>query len=379
MTDAVFFISFGGPEKPEDIRPFLDIVTRGRPIPASRIEEVVHHYERIGGKSPINEITNSQAEALRQLLNSECGTQNSEGGLPHKELPSSELRTPRSELPIYVGNRNWHPFIEDTLRKMRADGVKRAIGFCTAAQRSEASLERYVNAVETARQKIGPQAPVIDYVEPWFDHPLFIEAIAARAQDALAMVPENIRATIPLIYTAHSIPCGLAKQSTYVIELETTARGVTEKLGRKEFKIAYSSRSGNPRDPWLEPDICDEIRRRAQKGEKHVLVIPIGFIADHVEILFDLDVEAQEAAHDVGVQMYRAKSVGDHPIFIRMIAEVVRKRADQTDIPEMTKSATTRFQDGRKQAAPGSRSKTCYCQPDAISPPCHKIPATTTP
>lgn len=346
--DAVFFISFGGPEKREDIRPFLEIVTRGRPIPPSRIDEVAHHYEMIGGKSPINEITNSQAEGLRKLLNAGRGMQDAGEG--------------RSSIPVYVGNRNWHPFIEDTLRKMMADGVKRAIGFCTAAQRSEASLERYVNAVEAARQKIGTGAPVIDYVEPWFDHPLFIEAIAARANDALAAVPEAVRSTIPLIYTAHSIPCCLAKESAYVIELETTARLVTEKLGRKEFKLAYSSRSGNPRDPWLEPDICDEIRARAEKGAKHLMVIPIGFVADHVEILFDLDIEAQEAAKEVGLTMYRAKSVGDHPLFCKMIADVIRRREQQAVIPEMTKSATTRFQDGRTQAAPGQTSSTCYCQ-----------------
>ncbi len=349
--DAVFFIGFGGPEKREDIRPFLEIVTRGKPIPPSRIEEVVHHYEVLGGYSPINAITNSQAEGLRQEL--------AKGG------PS---------WPVYVGNRNWHPFIEAVLRKMMSDGVKRAIGFYTAAHRSEASLERYWNAVEGARQRIGADAPVIEFVGPWFDHPLFIEAITQRALDALNTIPERERAQTPFIFTAHSIPCCLAKESTYVIELNKTAELVTKKLGRTEWKIAYSSRSGNPRDPWLEPDICDEIRARALKGEKRVLVVPIGFIGDHVEILFDLDVEAKAAAEEVGITMTRAKSVGNLPLFCRMIADVVRQRAKQDSIPEMTSSRTTRDQSGHIQSAPGRTSPVCYCQPHSDNPPCLVTP-----
>jgi ferrochelatase len=352
MMEAVFFIGFGGPEKREDIRPFLEIVTRGRPIPPERIEEVVHHYEVLGGSSPINAITHAQADGLR-----------------------AELKKTGDAWPVYEGHRNWHPFIEDTLRRMQTDGVTRAVGFYTAAHRSEASLERYWNAVETARKKIGSGAPIVDFVGPWFDHPLFIDAIAARAREALAGIPESERRTISLIYTAHSIPCCLAKSSTYVIELQKTAGLVTHKLGRDSFRLAYSSRSGNPRDPWLEPDISDEIQAQSKRGEKRVLVIPIGFIADHVEILFDLDVEARRVAQACGVAFHRAQSVGTHPAFIQMIADVVRKRFTQPPIPEMTSSATTRDQEGRVERAPGATSRLCYCHPDAENPPCCGVPA----
>lgn len=364
--DAVFFIGFGGPEKKEDIRPFLEIVTKGRPIPPARIEEVVHHYEVIGGKSPINEITNAQADGLRR-----------------------ELKAAGQAWPVYVGNRNWHPFIEESLRKMKADGVKRAIGFYTAAHRSEASLERYLNAVETAREKIGEGAPVIDLVGPWFDHPLFIEAIcerikelnvvtpAARKPGSIVMDPPLTTAgdDIGWVFTAHSIPCCMAKDSTYVMELQKTAALVAERFGNPPWTLAYSSRSGRPTDPWLEPDICDLIRARAEQGQKHLLIIPIGFIADHVEILFDLDVEAKEAAQEVGVSIYRAKSVGDHPVFCRMIADVVQKRAAASVIPEMTSSKSTRDQSGTVNTAPGAMAKMCYCQPDAANPPCQQPPA----
>jgi ferrochelatase len=300
ITDAVFFISFGGPEKSEDIRPFLEIVTHGRRIPPERIDDVAHHYEVIGGASPINVITNRQAEGL------------------HKQL---------GDVPVYVGNRNWHPFIEDTLRKMAADGIRRAIGFPTAAHRTEASWERYVNAVETARQKIGPSAPVITYVGPWFDHPLFIEAIAARIHDVKAP------GSATWIFTAHSIPVPMAKASRYVQELEATATLICIRFGVKNWRLAYTSRSGAPTDPWLEPDVCDHIRELAQEGVRDVLAIPIGFVADHVEVLFDLDVEAKEAAQKVGVTLHRAQTVGDHPLFIQMIADVIKKAAVPPQIP----------------------------------------------
>lgn len=290
--EAVFFISFGGPEKREDIRPFLEIVTRGRRIPPARIDEVVHHYEVIGGKSPINEITNRQAEAL------------------HKQL---------GDTPVYVGNRNWHPFIEDTLRQMAADGIKHAVGFPTAAHRTEASWERYLNAVESARQKIGPSAPEITYIEPWFDHPLFIEAIASRIQEVQAP------GSAAWIFTAHSIPVPMAQASQYVRELEATAALVCVRFGVKNWRLAYTSRSGAPTDPWLEPDVCDDIRELAKEGVKDVLTIPIGFVADHVEVLFDLDVEAKEAADKAGVKFRRAQTVGDHPLFIQMIKDVIAR------------------------------------------------------
>jgi len=303
--DAVFFIGFGGPEKREDVMPFLELVTRGRGIPAERLREVAHHYEEIGGVSPINAITNQQAEGLRMAL--------------------AKTHTP---WPVYVGNRNWHPFLEDTLRRMTAEGIKRAVGFVTAAYRCEASWERYLKAVEQARQRIGVSAPVIEYVHPWFDHPLFIDAIAARVNHVLAPLSGRPLAhKVSWIFTAHSIPVPMAEQSRYVQELTRTAELVAQKFGQKKWVLAYTSRSGAPSDPWLEPDVCKEIRAQAERGVRDVLAIPIGFLADHVEVLFDLDVEARQAAREAGVTLHRAQTVGDHPLFVQMIADVTRKMA----------------------------------------------------
>jgi ferrochelatase len=288
---AVLFISFGGPEKPDDILPFLETVTRGRGIPADRLKEVAHHYEVIGGASPINKITRRQADALQ------------------KTLP----------LPVYVGNRNWHPFIEATLRQMTKAGVKQAIGFVTAAYRCEASWERYVKAVEAARERIGASAPVIDYVDPWFDHPAFINAITARVAE-ISQHPSSA------VFTAHSIPLPMAEASRYVQELEATAGLVCDKLGIKKFQLAYTSRSGKPTDPWLEPDINDVIQSQGAQGMKEMLVIPIGFLADHVEVLYDLDIEARETAQKADVRLSRAKTVGDHPQFVQMMSDVIRKK-----------------------------------------------------
>jgi ferrochelatase len=290
--NAVFYIGFGGPEKRADILPFLEIVTRGRNIPPERLKEVAHHYEVIGGKSPINEITDRQAFALQEVL---------------------------EDMPVYVGHRNWEPFILETLEQMAEDGVEHAIGFPTAAYRCEASWDRYVKAVESARQKIGSNAPTITFVGPWFNHPLFIEAIAARIEEVRAP------GTATWIFTAHSIPTAMAQASQYVQELEATAALVAIRFGVKNWRVAYTSRSGAPTDPWLEPDVCDAIRELGREGVKDVLAIPIGFIADHVEVLYDLDVEAKDAAKKAGVRFHRAKTVGDHPKFIQMIADVIHK------------------------------------------------------
>jgi ferrochelatase len=343
VYDAVFFISFGGPEKREDVMPFLEIVTRGRGIPRNRLEAVAHHYDEIGGASPINAITARQAGALKNVLVAQG-----------------------SNMPVYIGQRNWHPFIEDQLRRMSAEGVKRAAGFITAAHRCEASLERYVNAVEEARRNIGDAAPVIDFVGPWFDHPLFIDAIVERIRQVLPSTQDECT----WIFTAHSIPCAMAKESTYVQELARTAAAVCQKLGKKKWRQAYSSRSGNPRDPWLEPDVCDAIREEARAGTQKILLIPIGFVADHVEVLFDLDVEAKTAAQEAGVTLLRAQTVGDHPLFIQMISEVLGQRMRGESAPEQRDSTLTCFQDGQKDQKVGRASGHCYCQPGSNAPPC---------
>lgn len=295
--DAVLLIAFGGPERMEDVRPFLDNVLRGRPVPRERYEDVVHHYELIGGRSPLNALTMAQADGLRAALAADGGP----------------------TLPVYVGMRNWSPYIADTLARMRDDGARHALGLILAPHRTEASWQRYMGAVDAGRAALGDAAPAITYAGSWFDHPLFIATMAERVRTALAAAPDAA-----LIFTAHSIPVGMAGESPYVRELEVSARLTAEAVGRSDFTLAYQSRSGGPRDPWLEPDINDVIRDRAARGERAIVVVPIGFVCDHVEVRYDLDIEAQATAAEVGLRMIRAETANDHPMFARMLAEVVR-------------------------------------------------------
>jgi ferrochelatase len=298
MHDAVLLIGFGGPTKPDEIRPFLDNVLRGRPVPPARVEEVVHHYQVIGGRSPFNELTMKQAAALRERL---------------------AVESP--QIPVFVGMRNWAPYVEDTLREMAAAGITSAIGFILAPHRTEASWERYQQTVRDAQSALGPTAPNIDYVQTWHDHPLFIEAVADRVNAAMASLNDRERAEVQLIFTAHSIPVAMAANSPYVDQLTDSARLVADRIGHRSWSLAFQSRSGNPREPWLEPDINDALRKA---GKRAAVVVPIGFICDHVEVLYDLDVEAAATARHAGIHMERALTVNDHPKFIQMMADVIR-------------------------------------------------------
>ena len=300
--DAVLLIAFGGPEKPEDIRPFLDIVTAGRRIPADRIEEVAHHYELIGGRSPLTELTMRQAEGLRQALKRSGVT-----------------------APVYVGMRNWHPFLHETLADMAEKGHRRALGIILSSFQTEASWERYVADVAAAREKVGATAPEVTYASPWADHPLFIEVMVARARDALDQVPSPRRADALLVFTAHSVPVAMATGSPYARQLDAAARVIAGRLGHARWQVAYQSRSGAPGDAWLEPDICDVLRGLARTGIQDVVAAPIGFVCDHVEVLYDLDVEARAVAVEVGVGFQRAQAANDHPAFIAMLADLVER------------------------------------------------------
>lgn len=304
--DAVLLIAFGGPKKREDVQPFLANVTKGRPIPPQRLDEVVRHYELFGGRSPLNEITFRQAAALHVLLDQEG---------------------PR--MPVYVGMRNWHPYLHETLTKMSADGVTQALGFILSAQQSEAGWQRYQQNVAEACAQVGLSAPRVEYVDEWHAHPLFIEAVADLTGQALARVPSTQRNATPLIFTAHSVPTALPSTPLYVRQIEEGARLVAERLGHAIWSVAYQSRSGDPRTPWLEPDISAVLRQLAEKQIENVVVSPIGFVCDHIEVLYDLDTEARHIAQQLGVNMIRAAAVNDHPTFIRMMAEVVRKARDK--------------------------------------------------
>ena len=300
-ADSVLLIAFGGPEKPEDIRPFLQLVTAGRRIPPERIEEVAHHYEAIGGRSPLNELTFKQAKGLRRTLKRE--------GLAQ---------------PVFVGMRNWHPFLHETLAAMKDLGHRRALGIILSSFQAEASWERYLADVAAAREKVGPGAPEVAYAPAWFDHPRFIEAAADRAAEALARVAPERLSGARLVFTAHSVPAAMADGSPYVAQFTAAARAVAASLNHQRWSVAYQSRSGAPREPWLEPDIAEVLRQLAKEEVGDVVVAPIGFVCDHVEVLYDLDVEARQLAEKLRMRFHRAEAVNDHPAFVEMLADLAR-------------------------------------------------------
>ena len=291
--DAFLLLSFGGPEKPEDVMPFLERVTRGRNIPRARLEEVAAHYHHFGGRSPINDQCRALIEALR----------------PHLDLP------------IYWGNRNWHPFIEDTMRRMTGDGIERALVFVTSAYSSYSACRQYLEDVQRARAAAGPLAPQCDKIRHFCDHPLFLEVNARLLRETLAR-----SGAAPVLFTAHSIPLEMARTSRYVEQLEQASSRVAAAAGAADYRLVYQSRSGPPHQPWLEPDILRALdETRASRAEK-VVVAPIGFISDHMEVLYDLDYEAAEHAKQIGLEMFRVPTPGVHPLFLRMILDLVEER-----------------------------------------------------
>ncbi len=297
-SDSVLMVGFGGPTRADEVRPFLNNVLRGRPVPRERYEAVVHHYELLGGASPYNELTMRQADALRV-----------------------ELAKKNIDAPVEVGMRNWAPYVADSLRTLTEHGARRVLCFILAPHRSEASFERYQQTVRDAQASLGESAPAVVYPEPWHDHPLFIKAVASRTREALARLDADARRDARLIFTAHSIPIAMAEASRYVEQLTESARMVASELGIDACQFAYQSRSGSPRDKWLEPDINETLRNLTSNV---AVVVPIGFLCDHVEVLYDLDIEAAQIARKMGIRFERAPTVGDHPLFIEMMASIVR-------------------------------------------------------
>ncbi|HWR21727.1 MAG TPA: ferrochelatase [Verrucomicrobiae bacterium] len=305
--DAVLMIAFGGPTKPEEIRPFLSNVLRGVPVPPGRLEEVARHYEQLGGRSPITDLTFRQAKSLAALL---------------------ERQGPK--LPVYVGMRYWHPMTSETVEQMVHDHVNRAVGLIMAAHDSgAASWEKSVRAVTDALSVAGPRAPHVDFAQPCYNHPDFIAAVAEQIRLQLQEIPPALRCNTPLLFTAHSIPSSMAASSPYVQQLHESCRLVAEALGHPDWSLAYQSRSGDPRQPWLTPDVRDVLRTLKAKGCRSVVLAPIGFVCDHVEVLFDLDVEAKAEADALGLELKRANAVNDHPLYIRALADLVRQRVNQ--------------------------------------------------
>jgi protoporphyrin/coproporphyrin ferrochelatase len=291
--DALLIVSFGGPERHEDVIPFLENVLRGRNVPRERMLEVAQHYYHFDGRSPINDQNRALIVALKEYF-----------AFRH-----------RVALPIYWGNRNWHPLLAETVRQMRDDGVRRALAFVTSAFGSYSGCRQYIENIEQARAAVE-DAPRIDKTRPFSAHPKFLEAMTDRVRAALEELPQG-----RLVFTAHSVPVAMAQSSPYVRELEQACAAVAGGLGRTEWKLVYQSRSGPPGQPWLEPDICDYLR----ESRRDSVIVPIGFLSDHMEVIYDLDVEARRLADELGIRVARARTVGTHPAMIEMIAEFVQQ------------------------------------------------------
>ncbi|HEY8427187.1 MAG TPA: ferrochelatase [Sandaracinaceae bacterium] len=297
--DALLVVSFGGPEGPDEVMPFLERVTRGRGVPRERLEEVATHYAHFGGKSPIGERTRELVAALRA------------------ELP---------ELPVYLGNRFAAPFLADTVRAMREAGVRRALAFATAALSSWSSCRAYLDDIARAVADAGEGAPVIEKLPPFALHPGYVETCLERLRETLARLPDPSRARV--LFTAHSIPVAMARECAYEAQFEELSARVAGALGLERWQRAYQSRSGPPSVPWLEPDVLDALRAVAsEEPGATVVVAPIGFVADHMEVVYDLDVEARGEAERLGLTFVRASAANAHPRFVRMVRALIEEHA----------------------------------------------------
>jgi ferrochelatase len=306
--DALLVASFGGPEGMDEVMPFLENVVRGRNVPPERLREVAAHYEHFGGISPLN----AQCRALTAALR-------------------DELDRHGPPLRVYWGNRHWRPLLADTLRQMAEDGVERALAFVTSAYGSRSGCRAYLDDIARARSEVGPGAPAVDKLRAFYNHPGFVEALAERVGAAIERVPQPRRGEARLVFTAHSIPRAEAAACDYEAQLDETAKLVASALGRNEWTLVYQSRSGPRGQPWLEPDVVDHLRALAADRARDVVVAPIGFVSDHMEVLYDLDLVARSRAIELGLVMVRAGTVGTHPRFVRMIRELALER--MTDAP----------------------------------------------
>jgi protoporphyrin/coproporphyrin ferrochelatase len=305
--DAFLLVSFGGPEGPDDVVPFLENVTRGRGVPPERLAEVAEHYRHFGGVSPIN----AQNRALLSALET--------------ELPG---------LPLYWGNRNWHPYLTDTVAQLRDAGVRRAIAFVTSAYGSYSACRQYLEDIDRARAAVGPDAPQIDKIRHFHDHPGFVQPHADAVTAALNTLPERAPSRTRLVFTAHSVPVSMdaasgpdgGRYSAQVREAASLVAG--SGAPELDWDVVWQSRSGPPHVPWLEPDVNDHLEALAEGGVRNVVVSPVGFVSDHLEVIWDLDNEAARTAQKLGLNYARAATPGTDPRFVRMIADLVAERVD---------------------------------------------------
>jgi len=308
--DALLVVSFGGPEGREDVMPFLENVLRGKRVPKERVFKVAEHYYHFDGVSPINAQSRALVAALRE-----------------------EFDRHGLSLPIFWGNRNWHPLLPETVRTMKEQGVQRALAFVTSVFSSYSGCRQYLEDLDRAREEVGPGAPRIDKLRSPFNHPGFIEATADRVRAALAQVPESHRRVTQVIFTAHSIPTAMAERCAYVGQLQETCRLVAQAIGHANWALVYQSRSGPPNQPWLEPDVSDYLTDlRAEGVAESVILVPIGFISDHMEVLYDLDIEAHGTCQRLSLPMIRAQTVGTHDQFVAMIRELVQERREDSPV-----------------------------------------------
>jgi ferrochelatase len=304
--DALLVVSFGGPEGMDDVMPFLENVTRGRNVPRARLEEVAHHYERFGGVSPINRQNRELIAALEV-----------------------ELREHGIDLPIAFGNRNWHPFLEDALRELDASGARRVLAFFTSAYSSYSSCRQYREDIFRAQEAVGPSAPEVLRLRAFYNHPGFVEANADRVRAAYEQIPEERRTAAPIVFTAHSVPTAMADRCRYANQLEEASRLVAEAVGVEDWALVYQSRSGPPQVPWLEPDVLDHLQQLHERRVQDVVISPAGFVSDHLEVLYDLDIEAVDLGKELGMNIVRAGTAGTHPAFVSMIRELIEERLDE--------------------------------------------------
>lgn len=305
--DAFVLVGFGGPELPEDVVPFLESVVGGRKLPPDRLEELVQRYSLFGGQSPLNAQNRALLTALIELL--------------HAEGPP---------LAVYWGNRHAPPFLDEAVQQMADDGCRRVLAFAVSAFGSYPGCRQYQEAIQKARAAVGPNAPQINKLRLFFNHPGFIEAVADRIQNVLNQIPVPEREKSLLVFTAHSLPVWMAQTSPYQKQLHEACRLTAEKLGCSEWELVYQSRSGPPSQPWLQPLLPEylESLRQRQPKLRHLVFAPIGFLSDHMEVIYDLDVETAGVCEELGFEYLRAGTVGVHPRFVRMIRELILERLD---------------------------------------------------
>ncbi|MGH9519280.1 MAG: ferrochelatase [Terriglobales bacterium] len=296
----MLIVSFGGPQGREDVLPFLEHVVQGRNVPPARLLEVAEHYYHFGGRSPIVDQTRSLADAVR-----------------------AELQCHGPRLPVYQGNRNWHPFIEDTVRTMATDGVKRTLAFVTSAFGSYSSCRQYLEDIARARAAIGGTAPEIAKMRLFYNHPLFLELWTERLRAARLEAPKA-----DVLFTAHSIPMAMAAASPYAGQLHEAAAAVAAAAGAERWSLAFQSRSGSPQQPWLEPAVEAELERLQASGAAGVILVPLGFLTAHMEVAYDLGVEARDLCRRLGLPMMLVPPIGDHPRFAGLVRELILERCD---------------------------------------------------